>query len=154
MFDLGTFADLVKMIDSVLGTVRSLVQKSTGTKRMLLLELESNIELIFSYGRSDLPIDSVIAKLETKEMEEALKSGFDVNSLKRSKISQETVGDQSQYKQYVGWTTEKLFSNIIVKMRDLKTTVEMDPDNVKIRKRVRLINILKLTLLLIKHINS
>ena len=30
----------------------------------------------------------------------------------------------------------------------------MDPDNVKIRKRVRLINILKLMLLLTKHINS
>ena len=154
MFDLGTFADLVKMIDSVMGTVRSLVQESTGTKRMLLLELESNIELILSYGRSDLPINSVIAKLETKEMEEALKSGFDVNSLKRSKVSQEIVGDQSQYKRYVGWTTEKLLSNIVVKIRGLKTTVEMDPDNVKIRKRVRLINILKLTLLLIKHINS
>ena len=69
-------------------------------------------------------------------------------------MSQEIVGDQSQYKRYVGWTTEKLLSNIVVKIRGLKTTVEMDPDNVKIRKRVRLINILKLTLLLIKHINS
>jgi hypothetical protein len=154
MFDLGSFADLVKMIDSVLDTVRSWVQESTGTKRMLLLELESNIELILSFGRSDLPINSVIAKLETKEMEKALKSGFDVNSLKRSKVSPEIVGEQSQYKRYVGWTTERLFSNIVVKIRDLKTTVEMDPENVKIRKRVRLINILKLMLLLTKHINS
>jgi hypothetical protein len=154
MFDLGTFTDLIKMVDSVLDTIRSWVQESTGTKRMLLLELESNIELILSYGRSDLPINSVIAKLETKEMEEALKSGFDVNSLKRTKVSPEVAGEQSQYKRYVGWTTEKLFSNIVVKIRDLKTTVEMDPENVKIRKRVRLINILKLMLLLTKHINS
>jgi hypothetical protein len=154
MFDLGTFTDLIKIVDSVLDTIRSWVQESTGTKRMLLLELESNIELILSYGRSDLPINSVIAKLETKEMEEALKSGFDVNSLKRSKVSQEIVGEQSQYKRYVGWTTERLFSNIVVKIRDLKTAVEMDPENVKIRKRVRLINILKLMLLLTKHINS
>jgi hypothetical protein len=54
----------------------------------------------------------------------------------------------------VGWSTERLFSNIYVKIKDLQTIVRMDPENKKIRKGVRLINILKLMLLLMKHINA
>jgi len=153
MFDLGSFAHLISAVDSVLDAINSWVKATEGRKRMLLLELQSNIELIFSYGKSDLPINSVVAKLETKEMEDALKSGFDLNSLQRDKVQESTVGDEAQYQRYIGWTTEKLFSNIFVKIRDLQAAVEMDPDNVRIRKRVRLINVLKLMLLLMKHVN-
>lgn len=154
MFDLGSFAHLISVVDSVLEAINSWVKATEGRKRMLLLELQSNIELIFSYGKSDLPINSVVAKLETKEMEDALKCGFDLNSLQRDKVQESTVGNESQYQRYVGWTTEKLFSNILVKIRDLQSAVEMDPDNVRIRKRVRLINVLKLMLLLMKHVNA
>ena len=154
MFDLGTFSQLISTVDSVLDAISSWVAETRGRKRMLLLELQSNIELIFSYGRSGLPINEVIAKLQTEQMEDALKSGFDINSLQREKVGESTVGNQSQYKRYIGWTTEQLFSNIYLKIRDLQTTVVMDPDNVRIRKRVRLINILKLMLLLVKHIGS
>lgn len=154
MFDLGSFAHLISVVDSVLDAINSWVKATEGRKRMLLLELQSNIELIFSYGKSDLPINSVVAKLETKEMEDALKSGFDLNSLQRDKVQESTAGNESQYQRYIGWTTEKLFSNIYVKIRDLQAAVEMDPDNVRIRKRVRLINVLKLMLLLMKHVNA
>jgi hypothetical protein len=41
-----------------------------------------------------------------------------------------------------------------VKTQDLQTIVKMDPQNERIRKGVRLINILKLMLLLMKHINA
>jgi hypothetical protein len=69
-------------------------------------------------------------------------------------VTEGVTGKQPQYRQYVGWTTERLFSNIFVKIQDLQTIVRIDPRNERIRKGVRLVNILKLMLLLMKHINA
>jgi hypothetical protein len=154
MFDLGTFKNLISIVDLILKTIRSWVKGTTGWKQKLLVELQRNVELIFSYGRYNLPIDKVIANLQTMQIEAALESDFDLNSLKKGAVTEHTAGKEPQYQQYVKWTTERLFSNIYVKIKDLQTIVEIDPHNESIRKRVRLINILKLTLLLLKHINS
>jgi hypothetical protein len=154
MFTLGTLRDLISSADSVLGTTNAWVRGTRGWKRKLQLELLSNIELVFSYVKYDLPVDDVIANLRTGNMKAALESGFNFSSLKRGRVTRDVAGGQAQYQQYVGWSTERLFSNICVKIRDLQTIVKMDPDNEKIRKSVRVINILKLMLLLMKHINS
>ncbi len=154
MFSLGTLSQLVSSVDSVLETINAWVRGTRGWKRRLQLELLSNIELVFSYAKYDLPVDDVIANLQTENMKAALESGFNFNSLKRGKLKGDVAGDQPQYQQYVGWSTERLFSNIYVKIKDLQTIVRMDPDNEKIRKGVRLTNILKLMLLLMKHINA
>ena len=154
MFDLGTFKQLISIVDSVLNAVNSWVRENRGHKRKILLELQRNIELIFSYGRYDLPIDEVIAGLQTTNMEAALESGYNFDKLKKGPVTEQVAGEEPQYQQYIGWTPEDFFSNIYVKIKDLQTIVKMDPHNEKIRKRVRLINILKLMLLLIKHISS
>jgi len=153
MFTLGTLKDLISSVDSILETINGWVRGSRGWKRKLQLELLSNIELIFSYLKYDLPVDDVIANLQTEHMKNALESGFNFRSLKKGKITEDVAGDQAQYQQYVGWSTERLFENICVKIGDLQTIVRIDPNNRKIRKRVRLINILKLMLLLMKHIH-
>ena len=87
-------------------------------------------------------------------MEAALESGYNFDKLKKGPVTEQVAGEEPQYQQYTGWTTEDLFSNIYVKIKDLQTIIKMDPYNEKIRKRVRLINSLKLMLLLIKHISS
>ena len=69
-------------------------------------------------------------------------------------VSADVAGDQLQYQQYIGWSAERLLSRIYVKTQDLQTVVASDPDNQRIRKGVRLINVLKLMLLLTKHINA
>ncbi len=154
MFTLGTLKDLISSVDSILETINGWVRGSRGWKRKLQLELLGNIELIFSYLKFDLPIDDVIANLQTEHMKDALESGFNFRSLKKGKLTEDVAGDQAQYQQYIGWSTGRLFENICVKIRDLQTIVRIDPNNRKIRKRVRLINILKLMLLLMKHIHS
>jgi len=154
MFGLGTVKDLLSSIDSVLEAMNAWVKGTRGWRRKLQLELLSNVELIFSYLKYDLPVDNVIANLQTVNMKDGLESGFNFNSLKRGKVAGDIAGDEPQYQPYVGWSTEKLFSNICVKIQDLQTIVRMDPENERIRKSVRLINILKLMLLLMKHINS
>jgi hypothetical protein len=154
VFNLGTLSHLISIVDSVLATINAWVKGTKGWKRKLQLELQSNIELIFSYVRYDLPVDDVIANLRTAHMKAALESGFNFNSLKKGQVIEGVTGKQPQYQQYVGWTAERLFSNIFVKMQDLQTIVKMDPQNKRIRKGVRLINLLKLMLLLMKHINA
>jgi hypothetical protein len=154
MFNLGTLSDLLAIVDSVLETTNAWVRGSKGWRRKLQLELLSNIELIFSYVKYDLPVDDVIANLQTRNMRSALESGFNFSSLKRGTVTDRVAGDQPQYQRYVGWSTEKLLSNIYVKIRDLQTIVKMDPNNERIRKGVRLVNVLKLMLLLMKHINA
>jgi hypothetical protein len=74
--------------------------------------------------------------------------------LKRGNLTDNVAGKHPQYQRYVGWTTERLFSNIAVKIENLQTIAKMDPDDRRIRKGVRLVNILKLMLLLMKHINT
>lgn len=154
MFNLGTLSQLMSIFDSILETINAWVKGTRGWRRKLQLELLSNIELIFSYAKYDLPVDDVIANLQTARMKAALESGFNFNSLKKGGVTERVAGEQPQYQQYVGWTTERLFSNITVKIQDLQTIVKIDPANEKIRKGVRLINILKLMLLLVKHINA
>jgi hypothetical protein len=144
----------MSIVDSILRTINGWVRGSRGWRRKLQLELLGNIELIFSYVKYDLPANDVIANLQTARMKAALESGFSFRSLKKGGVTKRVAGEEPQYQQYVGWTTERLFSNIYLKIQDLQTIVEIDPENERIRKGVRLTNILKLMLLLMKHINE
>jgi len=154
MFSLGTIQDLLSSIDAIRAAIHSWVKGTRGWKRKLQLELQVNIELIFSYLECGLPVNEVVAGLHTAHMKNALESGFNFNKLKKGEVADDVAGDQPQYQQYIGWSTERLFSNIYVKIADLQTIIGMDPDNERIRPGVRLINILKLMLLLMKHLNS
>jgi hypothetical protein len=149
MAEAGAILTIISTTASVLPTLDRLIKGTRGRKRALLLELRSDIQLIGLYTEGDSPIDKVIAKLEIEKMEAALESDFNFRSLKKS-----TVGDVPQQRPYVGWTTEELFSSIYLKIKQLQTIVEIDPDNEQFRKSVRLINIRKLMILLLKHIVS
>lgn len=154
MFELGGIFKGISTLAEVAAILDSLIKGATGTKRALLIELQSNIQLIDLYDAGGLPIDKVIARLETEHMQAALQSSFNFNSLKKGQLQATTAGDVPQFALYVGWTTEELFSSIYLKIKALKTIVDIDTDNPKFRKNVRLINIGKLMLLLLKHIRS
>jgi hypothetical protein len=154
MVEAGAILTIISTTASVLPTLDRLIKGTRGRKRALLLELRNDIQLIGLYTESDSPIDKVIARLEIKHMEAALESDFNFGSLKKGKLRESTVGDVVQHRPYVGWTTEQLFSSIYLKIKQLQTIVEIDPDNKRFRKSVRLINIRKLMILLLKHIVS
>jgi hypothetical protein len=154
MAEAGAILTIISTTASVLPTLNKLIKGTRGRKRALLLELRNDIQLIGLYTEGDSPIDKVIAKLEIKHMEAALESDFNFGSLKKGRLKQNTVGDVPQHQPYVGWTTEQLFSSIYLKIKQLQTIVEIDPDNERFRKSVRLINIRKLMILLLKHIAS
>jgi hypothetical protein len=139
---------------SVVSALRPLIKSSRGIKRGLLMELQSNIQLIFLYTEGGLPIDSVIRKLDTSRCKAALESDFNFSLLKRAAVSRSLAHGVAQFKPYIGWTTEQLFSAIYLKISELQHIVEIDPNNKQFRKGVRLLNVFKLMLLLLRHLRT
>lgn len=154
MLDSATILKGISTTASVINTLNALIKGTKGDKRALLLELQGNIRLMVLYVDGGAPIDKVIKKLDVSRCKAALESNFKFNSLKRGKVSRAATKGVPQYKAFVGWTTEQLFSSIYLKIRDLQNIVEIDPANKRFRKNVRLLNVLKLMLLLLRHLRS
>ncbi len=154
MLDSATVLQGISTTTSVINTLNALIKGTKGTKRALLLELQGNIRLIVLYANGGAPIDKVIKKLDVSQCKAALESNFNFNSLKRGRVQRAVTQGAPQYKAYAGWTTERLFSSIYLKVRDLQNIVEIDPGNKRFRKNVRLLNVLKLMLLLLRHLRS
>jgi hypothetical protein len=150
--NLGTVFSGLTSAAEVVKAVQSVLKRSRGTKRALLLELQRNIELAFLYTDCGAPIEKVVSRLEVASYENAVRSNFNFNTLQRDKISDKTLLDLPQYRSYTGRSTEDLFQQIYLKIYALKTIVEIDPKNRRFRKGVRLINILKMMLLLLRHL--
>lgn len=143
------FSNTAQVIEALDRTIR----KSRGRKRKLLIELLTNIEMIDLYTEGEAPIIEVIKRLESRSFEEAIESNFNFKSFKAGKIKENLI-ETPQHKSYLGWSTERLFTHIYVKIKTLKTLVDIDPQNEKYRKSVRLINLRKLMILLLKHVSS
>ena len=69
-------------------------------------------------------------------------------------MTRKETGGVAFYQAYIGWTTEQLFENIYLKIVELKDIAKMDSDNPNIRKKVRLLNVLKMIKLLLVHISK
>jgi hypothetical protein len=140
-----------------INAINTLIKQSRGQRRELLRELQNNINQISVYiesGAEDAGIDMVIAALQVSCYEAASKDGFDFNALHRGRLAPRLLKDLPQFKTYGGFSTEQLFDKLYTWMHRLKIIARDYPDSPKFRKRVRLINIWKLMLLLVKHINS
>jgi hypothetical protein len=137
--------------------INTLIKQSRGQRRELLRELQNNINQISVYiesGEDEDGIDKVIAALQVACYEAASKDGFDFNSMHRGRLSPGLVKQLPQFKAYGGFTTEQLFDKLYTWIHRLKIIAKDYPRSPKFRKRVRLINIWKLMLLVVKHINS
>lgn len=154
MWDPTTILKGIDTTTSVVKALQSLVKGSRGVKRALLLELQSNIQLILLYTEGTVPIDKLIRKLDVSHCKAALESNFNFSSLKRGRVREALTEGAAQFKPYVGWTTEQLFSSIYLKLKELQSIVDIDSDGKQFRKGVRLLNALKLMLLLLKHLKS
>ncbi|MBI1424951.1 MAG: hypothetical protein GC149_16000 [Gammaproteobacteria bacterium] len=123
-------------------------------KRSLLLELQKNFNLVHLFLDNESKVTSVINKLDVRAYEEAVRSEFDFKSIKRGKLSPRIIANIKQLQPYAGWTTEQLFENVYLKIHQLKNINEIDPGNEKYRIGIRLKNLHKMMLLLIKHVKS
>jgi len=154
VWDPATIFKGVDTTTSVVKALQSLLKGSRGIKRALLLELQNNIQLVLLYREGQVPMDKLIRKLNVSHCKAALESNFNFASLKRGHVSETLTQGVAQFRPYVGWTTEQLFSNIYLKTTELQSIVDIDSDGKQFRKGVRLLNVLKLMLLLLKHLKS
>ncbi|MEM6511939.1 MAG: hypothetical protein AAF660_02915 [Pseudomonadota bacterium] len=127
-------------------------KKSKGRGKAVLYELEKNFNRILLWKRNGVDIDVIIAELSTAKWE-ALHDSFDSSDIKIKKITKTTVKDHPADARYIGWSSEKLISSIYAKIETLKDLVRLDPDNKKVRKAVRLDNVLRLIRLLTRHVS-
>ena len=135
-------------------TIQSMIKNTRGIERTLLLELQKNISMLYLFVDHPEKYKTVINKLETRVYEEAVKSDFNFNVLKKTRVSARAAADVKQLQPYVGWTTEQLFENVHLKIHALKTIFDVDPDNNRFRIKIRLTNLHKVMILLLKHIKS
>jgi hypothetical protein len=154
MVEIAGFLSTVSNIAKAIQLIDDLIRSRRGHKRMLLIEMKQNLSTITLFTERGAPIDRVILALRTEKLKELLASNFNFNSIQKSKVTLETTGNVPFYTPYIGWTTDKLFENIYLKITDLQAVVNIDPENPNIRKSVRLINILKLIKLLLVHIHG
>jgi hypothetical protein len=137
---------------SVASTFQSLLKNTRGTQRAVLLELQKNINLLNLFINDEAKTEAIIKKLDVREYEKAVKSDFNFKDLKKTRVSGRLVKDVKFLEPYIGWQTEKLFENIYLKIHQLKTIIDVDPSNVNFRLGVRLKNLHKIMILLLKHI--
>jgi len=150
------FSGLMSLTPGI-NAISAMIKQSRGQRRELLRELRNNINQISVYiesGEESERIDKVIAALQVSCYESASKAGFDFNSLKKERVTPSLIKDIPQFKAYAGFTTEQLFDKLYTWIHRLKIIVKDYPNSPKFRKRVRLINVWKLMLLLVKHINA
>ena len=117
---------------------------------MLLIEMKVNIEAIGLLGEG-VTIDKVILILETVQLKKAFDSGFDFNSFRflKPRVTSALVGENAFYKRYVGWSFERLFENIYIKIDTLQKIVQIGSEVENVNKTARLNNILRLMNLLL-----
>ena len=127
-------------------------KKSKGRGKAVLYELEKNFNRILLWKRNGVDIDVIIAELSTAKWEE-LHDKFESSDVRIKKITKASVKGHPSDERYIGWSSEKLITSIYAKIETLKALVRLDPDNKKVRKSVRLDNILRLIRLRSKHVS-
>ena len=139
---------------SVASTFQSLLKNTRGTQRALLLELQKNINLLNLFIDDTSRTAIIIKKLNVAEYEKVAKSDFNFKDLKKTRVSGRLVLNIKSLQPYAGWQTEQLFENIYLKIHQLKSIVNISPDDKNFRLSVRLKNLHKIMILLLKHIKS
>ena len=154
MGSLANFFSGLSSAASAAKIIQSLLKDTRGTKRSILLELRKNMDLLYLFLNDESKYKTVINKLDTRVYMSASESGFDFNTIKKGKVSVRLLSDVKQLKPYAGWTTEELFDNIYLRINQLKNIVEIAPDSKNFRLNVRLKNLHKMMVLLVKHVKS
>ncbi|MDH5445054.1 MAG: hypothetical protein OEY52_05815 [Gammaproteobacteria bacterium] len=148
---------LFDTLSSAAGTVSAFSKVIKGTKgdsRALLEEIKENAGLCWLVVEKDLPPEKVIRELASREYDRLLRTEFDFNVLKRKRIRTYKEIKHTELSGFAGKTTEVLLVNIYDKLKELKRIERIDKNTRGIRWRVRIINLQKRILLLLRHLSD
>jgi hypothetical protein len=140
--------------EKMLKSVNAALKNSKGHKRAVLRELKENLNLLLLARNNQLPAEKVILKLERKNYLAAADAGFNFKMVKRSSLKEKTIRGVPQFRNYIGWSTERLLENIYLKVKQLQDIIDMRVVSKNINLNTRLENLTRLLILLIQHIGS
>ncbi len=129
-------------------------KRSKGDARAIVMELEDNYTYLKMVAFDGVPLENVVQDLSTAEYKRLASEGYNFNNLKRQKIQDDPSFEGTQMANWVGKSTEELIDSIYKKIGELKITYPHNKDNAKYRWNVRVQNIVKLILLLLKHVQE
>ena len=152
--EIASFLSLLTNIPNVLDEIDKLLKGTRGKKQRLLLEIKQNVVTISLFSKNQAPIDRGIENLRIGKMEDALTTGYKFNRFNTDRVTRMETGGVAFYQAFIGQTTEQLFETIYLKIVVLKDIVKMDSGNPNIRKKVRLLNVIKMIKLLLVHISK
>lgn len=135
-------------------TVDSVIKNTKGHKRALLRELKENLNLLLLVRNNHFSAGQVIAKLRTKNYLAASDAGFNFKLVKRSLLREKTIRGVPQFRRYLNWSTEKLFENIYLKIKQLQSIIELGTNPPNFDLSIRVENLTRLMILLLNHIYS
>mgnify|MGYP001824437229 FL=1 len=144
----------ISTTERVAASLYKWITGNRGFKRTVAIELQENIELVRLYVASGAEPRALIPKLKEDAFRNALAQGFNFNTLKRSKISATSTRNIPQLRSYHGWSTQKLFESVYMKIATLKHAATLPNGQKPVRIGVRLINVFKLMVVLAHHIGE
>jgi len=135
-------------------TLSALIKGKKGAQRAFLDEIRHNSTVCWLYLNRDAKLSQVISELKHDIYDQLSAQGFNFNSLKKGKIKSHPSLKRSDLKYFIEMSTEDLVSIIYQRIKDLKLTYKLSSDNPKNRFSVRVRNIQKRILLLLRHMRS
>ena len=129
-------------------------RKKKGNTRAMIIEIEYNFRYLRMVAYDGVPLSEIVENFSDAEYKQLAKEGFDFNELKKKKIEGDPSFEKSQFSSWIGKSTEELVDSIYSKIADLKILYPHNQYNEKYRWGVRVKNILKLIMLLLRHVRS
>ena len=156
----------MNMLENIPGILKSIATTYSGLKafsdmraqtrgdaRSLVEELKENSRLCWLVIEEEVEVGKIIPKLTHIEFDRLNKAGFDFDALQRKKIRNYNQLNDTDLASWAGKSTNDLVENIYDKIKNIKTTFTYAPTSDKRRWKIRVLNIQKRILLLVKHVN-
>lgn len=147
---IGTINEISKVIKDI----NSWLKKQKGDSRALITELKDNLTYLEMVIKHGVEIDEILKDLKTDTYSRLQVEGFSFNNIKNKKIPKLKSLEGSDLASWKGKSTDELVVSIYDKIRDLEASYPKLKNQPNIRWNVRVINITKRIVLLLRHVRS
>lgn len=144
--------DTLSSATKTITAFKAVMKGTKGDTRALLEEIKENAGLCWLVVEKNVSPEKIIKELSSQEYDRLLRTDFNFNSLSRKRIKSYKEIKDTELSVFSGKTTELLLINIYDKLKDIKRIHRVDRNTAGIRWRVRIINLQKRMLLLIRHL--
>lgn len=133
---------------------KKLSRDTTGDASVLIDEIKNNLRFCRLVLEDHETIDDSIDVLSTAEFDRLRRSGFKFKALSSRKIRKHKSLENTDLAYWQGKTTRELVVSIYDKIKDIQILYPRAKHSTKRRWNVRVINIQKRILLLLKHLDA